>query len=306
MRLSLAARYEKVQRVGITTHPREAGVFAVVVLAGEAQQSAADYEDAITSFRQAIDRQTQNLEAISGAINCSYSMGDIRQAKQFIDLGRSVAQGNATFREMALQYELNYGDPEKVIKPRLEARDAGPDDETNWLNLASTYAAAARARTKAQDAAGPADYQQKARSTIEQAVAKFPDEPKFLAYFAKFAIESGDFPAAEQAALCFAGRPMQKGRPKTAIILCDFYDLAGKPDSAEKVLRDYPPARINHPITARTSLLNSFGQPAQQIQPLRRCSGGSPKQCGRAQRGAPEDCDSAQRPAAGRRAQGDQ
>jgi len=206
---------------------------------GQVQEAAGNYEDAISNFQQALDRQTQNLDAVRGIVDCSYALGNIEQAKRYIDLGRRVAPANESFKELALSYEMTYGDPQNVIMPRLEALKSAPDDQQTWLNLAATYVAAAEARTKAQDAAGAADDYQRARLTLSQAIAKFPDTPRFVAAFAKLALDHGDFPAAEQANLDFAARPSQKGRPQTAVMLSDFYELAGKPEQSVKVLNDY-------------------------------------------------------------------
>jgi len=48
------------------------------------------------------------------------------------------------------------------------------------------------------------------------------------------------FPAAEQAMLPLP-LSLISGTPKTAVLLSDFYELAGKPDQAAKVLGDYLP-----------------------------------------------------------------
>jgi tetratricopeptide (TPR) repeat protein len=154
-------------------------------------------------------------------------------------MGRRVAPANDSFKELALTYDLTYGDPQNVIGPRKEAMQASPDNPQAWLALASAYVAASQSRAKAQDSAAAADYNQKAKALLQQAMAKFPDDSKFVGTYAKLCVDTGDFPSAEQAMLSFTSRPEYKGRPKTAVLLSDFYELSGKPDQGAKVLSDY-------------------------------------------------------------------
>jgi tetratricopeptide (TPR) repeat protein len=214
-------------------------------LLAQVQKAQGNLDDAIANFQQALNRQTQNLEAIRGLVDCSYATGNIAQAKKYIDLGRRVAPGNDAFKELALSYELTYGDPQNVIGPRLDANQAQPENPQTWLDLASAYAAAARSRNKAQDPAAAADYNQKAKNTLQQAIARFPDDSRFVGEYARLCVQTGDFPSAEEAMLSFTGRPGLKGTPKSVNLLGDFYELAGKPDQAAKVLGDYlaSPAR---------------------------------------------------------------
>jgi predicted Zn-dependent protease len=208
-------------------------------LLAQVQQAQGNYEDAIAHFQQAIELQVQNLDAIRGLVQCSYALGNIDQAKRYIDMGRRVAPANDEFKELSLNYDLTYGDPQNVIGPRKEAMQAAPENPQTWIDLASAYVAAAQSRAKAQDSAAAADYTQKAKVLLQNAMARFPDDSKFAGTYAKLCVDTGDFPAAEQAMLSFTARPSYKGRPKTAILLSDFYELSGKPDQAAKVLSDY-------------------------------------------------------------------
>jgi tetratricopeptide (TPR) repeat protein len=206
---------------------------------GQVQKAQGNYEDAITSFQQALERQVQNLEAIRGIVDCSYAMGNVEQAKRYIDIGRRIAPSSAAFKELGLSYELTYGDPQNVIAPRLEAMQASPDDPQAWLNLANAYAAASQSRAKAQDAAAAADYSQKDKALLQQAIAKFPNDERFGVYLSKLDIQGGDFAAAERVMLDLASQPSRKGRPQTAVLLSDFYADTGKSDRALKILTDY-------------------------------------------------------------------
>jgi tetratricopeptide (TPR) repeat protein len=208
-------------------------------LLAQVQKAQGNLDDAVANFQQALNRQTQNLEAIHGLVDCSYATGNVAQAKKYIDLGRRVAPANDSFKELALSYELTYGDPQNVIGPRLEANQAHPENPQTWLDLASAYIAAGRSRSKAQDATAAADYNQKGKTTLQKAIAKFPDDPQFVGNYAKLCVETGDFPSAEQAMLNFTGGPGFKGTPRSANLLADFYELAGKPDQAAKVLSNY-------------------------------------------------------------------
>jgi tetratricopeptide (TPR) repeat protein len=206
---------------------------------GKVQKAQGKYQDAMSSFQQALQRQVQNLEAIHGMIDCAYALGDTEQAKRYIDEGRRVAPGNESFKELQLNYELTYGDPQNVIPTRLAELQAAPDVPQAWINLANAYVAAAQSRARAQDAVAASDYYQKADTLLQQAIAKWPDTTRFVVFDAKLALDRSDFPAGEKVMLAFVRQPSQMGTPRAATLLSEFYDLAGKEDLAIKAMSDY-------------------------------------------------------------------
>jgi tetratricopeptide (TPR) repeat protein len=214
---------------------------------GKAQQQEGKYREAIDNFRHAISLQTQNVDALRGLVECSYALGNNDQAKQYIDQARKVAPADQSVKDMAENYELTYGDPRNVVPELLAALQSFPQNQQNWLNLANAYIAAAKSRAKAQDNDGAADYYQKLGDLLQQGAAKFPDSSKFVVFQAKVALERGDYAGAQNVMLQFAQQPGQQGRPRTAMLLSEFYEQASKPDLATKVLSDYLAAPFQQP-----------------------------------------------------------
>jgi predicted Zn-dependent protease len=206
---------------------------------GQVQKAQQHYPEAIASYQQALQRQTQNLDAIRGIVECAYALSDTNMAKQYIDMGRRVAPGDPTMKELAINYEMTYGDPRNVIVDELAAQQAAPDDPQTWFNLIKAYLAAATSRTKAQDATGAADYNQKADDLLRRAIARWPDKSFFVTTYAKAQLDRGDYPSAEDAMLNFAQLPDEKGTAAAAYLLGEFYELAGKQDAAVSAMSDY-------------------------------------------------------------------
>ena len=73
----------------------------------------------------------QNLDALRGLVECSYAQGKNDDAKRYIDTGRRIAPNSEVFKEFELNHELNYGDPQKVIIPRMEAVKTAPESTTD-------------------------------------------------------------------------------------------------------------------------------------------------------------------------------
>ena len=206
---------------------------------GDVQRAAGRYDDAVTSYKFAQEKQVQNIDALRGLVLCDYALGKTDAAKIAILEGLKVDPQNVEFKEFELNHELIYGDPQKVIAPREAAVKATPDDPRAYLNLAATYVAAAEARDVAKDPAASAQYSASAEQILRDGLAKFPDDQRFPLAFAKVALNANDFASAEQMMLSYAARPSIKGLPQVAILLSDFYTHAGMPDQAISVLQAY-------------------------------------------------------------------
>jgi tetratricopeptide (TPR) repeat protein len=246
--LSCEARYElarnQIDQANDTAlkltreRPEFSGSWVVEGLVKDAQ---GHYDEAVTNFLQALDRQVDNIEALRGIINSYYALNKPNDAKTYIDKAQKVLPNDPTFKEMAITWETMYGDPEKAIQPRIDALTASPDDLQAWINLARTYMAVARHMADLPDAdqAKVASYYRRAADKLEEAIPKWPDDKTLNALLAGCQEKSGDYPSGEKTMLTWAARDKQKGLPSTTVILTEFYAGTGHRAAAEDVLHNY-------------------------------------------------------------------
>jgi tetratricopeptide (TPR) repeat protein len=235
---------------------------------GDVLRRQGEDEQAIHNYQLALERQTENEEAIRGLITCHYNLKQYGKpstteegrkqeatgAKKYIELGQRLFPDNPAFKEVALAWELQFGDPDKAIATREKAVKDSPDNARAWRDLCVAYLAAGQTKSGAGfpggggNDAGPAPaidekaaqvYYTKARDTLAQAAAKFPEEPGFTSQLITAHLALKDVPAAEKVMLEFTSRDQYKGKPETAMSVAEFYVRANQPEKAEKALRDF-------------------------------------------------------------------
>lgn len=245
------------------------------VVLGRVLQLKGRYDEAISAYQQAQAKQTENLDALKNLIDCyvalnrpgkpSAGVGDGEQkatdAKLYIEMGQRMYPEMPLFKELALRWEVRYGDPRKAIAPREAAVKSNPENPEAWDELGDAYVFAAKgkqgASLGAEDSASernrPAlspeeqkkqdqlsqEFLTKARDTFTQAAAKFPDLLGFSAKLADADLQLKDIPAAEKVYLDLVGKDRLKGTWDGAALLADFYVKAALPEKAEQALRQF-------------------------------------------------------------------
>jgi tetratricopeptide (TPR) repeat protein len=204
----------------------------------QVQQAAGRIEDAANNYRQALERQSQNVEAIRGMIACMAQLNRPDELKRYIDMGRRIAPGDATFLENELNWEVVYGDPRKAITSREQAVRNRPDNPQNWISLGLAYATAARSRTSAPDEASARSFLTKARDTFAEAAKQFPENPSIISGYADISLLLGESQAAEQAILAYSRLEKNRDNASIPLFVSEFYTRANRPQAAERVLRD--------------------------------------------------------------------
>ncbi len=232
------------------------------VLLGQTQQARQKYDDAIAAYNAALDKQTENLDALRGLIDCSYAKNDPGKASNpatgqkatgarlYIEMGQRIFPYSPLFKELDLRWQIAFGNPEKAIEPRAQAVKDHPDLASNYSDLAQAYVTASEPRK--EDAPGkPVDtnaqnantklYLGKARDVLKQAVAKFPEENRFYQMLIDVQLRLGtdaDIADAEKSLGTFLSLPANKNDAKVPATYADFYLRAQKPDKAIKVLTE--------------------------------------------------------------------
>lgn len=209
------------------------------VILGMVKQTQGHFDEAVTNYSQALDRQVDNAEAFRGIVDCYYQLNQPDQAKKYIDQAQRVLPNEPLFKELGITWETRFGDPEKAIQPRIDELTAAPDEERNWYNLARTYMAVANAKHLAKDDTAAQGFYRNAADKLAEGLPKWPDDGAYVALLAAAQSRSGDFGGAEKAVLTWAGRDLQKGKADTALTVAEFYVATNHYPQAETTLRDY-------------------------------------------------------------------
>jgi predicted Zn-dependent protease len=201
---------------------------------GLATLAEGKYRDAVNAYTAAIERQGRNYEALRGLIEAYYKLNDTDEAKNVLDRAREMFPNDVPLRELALNHEMNYGDPRKVVAERERIYKENPDLPGNAMALADAYL-----RTL-NDAAPDASKQTiaKARKVLEDGMKKWPDNVAFQVPLAQVMLAQDDFTGGEKILKAYAARNDVTDKAQANLTLADYYVRAGKPNMAEQALRD--------------------------------------------------------------------
>jgi tetratricopeptide (TPR) repeat protein len=207
------------------------------IMLGDAYKANGQYDQALQNYRQALDRQTVNADALSGEIDCYIALHDLDTAASTIATARRLFPNNQTFRTTELNYKLTYGNPEEVVAELQKNLDANPDDKNSYLMLVEACLRTAEARSAGNADNGPRPFMNTARDVLAKALAKWPDDPQFVPLMAQVEQGSGDFASALKLLNDFAALPAWKNRAEPQLFLADLYNRAGETPETEAALR---------------------------------------------------------------------
>ncbi len=207
---------------------------------GQSQQALGQFEDAVPNFNNAKERQPNNAEAYRGLIDCYY------QLKRPDDAGRTIKEAiNAVrtapeFKEMQLQHEMAYGQPENVIANREQAVKDAPDSPAALMSLGQAYASVARVKGAKPATEKEADqWLEKSRAIMAKGAEKFPDQIQFTVVYASLSQLLKKSGEGEKLWKTTLGSDPWKDKPQAISAFADFYARDKRMDEAEKVLRTY-------------------------------------------------------------------
>ena len=202
------------------------------IFLGQAQQAARQYNDAISSYGVALDKQSENPEAIAGVIACYLQMNKPTDALRYIERGRTAHPNNAFFREQWKAYMMRWGNPAEVIEPAKADRDANPTDPNRWIALGRAQYAAAR---KGDDKS--AKYAADAKATFTEARNKWPGEKVLWAFLSEISDFTKDASGGEALLKQMIARPEFKDSPEPTLMLADHYLRQNNPAQAEATMK---------------------------------------------------------------------
>jgi predicted Zn-dependent protease len=207
-------------------------------LLGQSLAASGHPEEAVAEFNNALSRKQNNFDALAGLIKAYLQLNQIDQAEKAIATARGLFPGSVTFREMALDDELNHSDhPENVVKERAAILEANPNDVANYVGLATAALRVGEIRLQS-DPESSRQFVDQARDVLQKAFARWPHDVPVVGFLAQIAQYRGDPVAAEKLLTDLAAAPELASKPQPSQLLYNFYAQTGKPDLALQALRD--------------------------------------------------------------------
>jgi tetratricopeptide (TPR) repeat protein len=220
---------------------------------GDALADLGRYDDASSKYLQAMDKQGSDPSALRGLINCSYAVNKLDDAKRYIEEARQQFPTDPAFRDMEVQHELRYGDPDSVIPSLLDQVKQHPDQQQSYRLAADALARSAAIKAEHADVDGANQRLAQAHDLLVQATARWPDEVAFAAALSQNCVQQQDMPGAEAALTTLAARPMWQGQPAPQVALADMYIAARRSADAEAPLR-LAMSRMKDPVPVAIKL----------------------------------------------------
>ncbi|HZZ43904.1 MAG TPA: tetratricopeptide repeat protein [Tepidisphaeraceae bacterium] len=207
------------------------------VTLAQAQQANGHLDQAVQAYQRALDKQSDNADAMRGLIDCYYMQGKPDDALRYIVQARRTFPTNVYFKDVELRHALQYGDPDQAVAQWEDERKQNPDSRSNWQNLAQADWRALTTHVQKNDAEGAKKYGDALLALTNDGIKKWPDERLFYAYQADLAALRGDLNTGVAALKQLAAQPAWAGKPEPLLLLSDYYQHAGKLAEAEASAR---------------------------------------------------------------------
>lgn len=197
-------------------------------------------EEASSRYVQVIDRQSNNIDAVRGMIECLRQLGRFERAKPYIDIGRRLRPEDRAFRQLELSWEIAFGDPRKLIESRKQFVEADPSVAEHWRSLGVAYSGSVR---RIESEGGPESEREKylslAAETFGKAAERFPDQPDFVEFQADTLRQLKRTAEGVAAIKRFMALPEQRDKPTGVLMLATLYARDGRAIAAINDLQDF-------------------------------------------------------------------
>jgi tetratricopeptide (TPR) repeat protein len=204
---------------------------------GQISEIQGTYDDAMVDYTSALERQSNNYDAIHGLITCSYALNRPDDAKKYIIQGLSKDPQNQTLRNLLIDNVLTYGNPPDAVSLLQEEINRNPDNPQLYSELGEVYVRVARIADQQLHHDQATALLQNAVDMLQGAVAKWPDDAGLYLVLTDAALAARQPADAERILQTWAKLPAWKLRPEPYLRLADLYERTGHPDAAESQLR---------------------------------------------------------------------
>lgn len=222
----------------------------------QARHAQGRLEEAITHYRRALDKQSNNADALRGLLACHNALKNVAAAEAVIREARRVLPNDPYFIEAELDHKEQYGDPAEVLPARLAAVERNPKDRRAVADLGQAYQKAANyALEKRNDERKRREYLQAALKTYRNAAETWPDELSFFGAIADVQLAMNDVAGAEKTLREAADRDGWRDRPEPHSMLAQLFARTGRLSDAEGQLREAV-IKSSGSLPARLQLVN--------------------------------------------------
>lgn len=251
-RLAMARKdYKQAEQIGGDLTSQMPEFAQSWVSLGQALQAQGRFNEALSKYLAALDRQSDNMDAIRGSTQCYLATNRPQAAHDTIVDALKQFPNSADLKEQLTQWQLTYGDPADALPAREGAVKDQPDNPNARTALAVAYLRVAQVMDDKTPGSGQS-YISKARDVYEQAVKKWPDQSIFYARLADIDLTNNQPAAAEAVIKELAARPAWKDKPQPLLMLAQLYQREKQNDSAEKALRSaYAMAKDNFDVQSQ-------------------------------------------------------
>ncbi len=206
------------------------------VVRGQAEQGLSRYDNAITSYSRALEKQADNFEALDGLIQCHVAIGQIASARACAR--RDMGTSNATyFTELDRRLEELYGDPMSATAARERAAREAPDSREARLALVQNYLSVSDNLAGRTDRAGAQAYLLRAQTALEAMLAKWPDDLQVVARLSELFERQSKGSDALRLLQSFASRDAWKDKPQPWLMIAQIQVRARNVTQAEEAFQ---------------------------------------------------------------------
>jgi len=195
------------------------------------------YAMARDNYAKVLQRQPGNAEALRGMIECSSELQQDDAVRQYLRQAMSVLPNDPVIRNMSLRHEELSGRAEKVVPQRRQILQERPDLLDNWLSLALSCLRAGDTRRRL-GLGGFETFYEQARQVLQDAKARWPDEPSLYARQADALLALGKAEEGITAIRELGTRPAWKDKPEPSLMLGQFCWRLGKLPQAEEAIKE--------------------------------------------------------------------
>lgn len=249
------------------------------VIMGQVQQAMGQADAAVVSYQKALDRQSNNFDALRGIVESYLALNQINSAEDFVRQGMRDARLATFFEEVQRRIIEHHRDPRLVTPSREKAIEQNPDVPRGYVALADNQIRVANWLVKNKnDAAGIKDADaamNRATETLRKAAGRWPDDIVLVGRLAEMYLRLEKFDEAVAAIKTLAGRERWNDKPEPHQLLANLHLRTGKPESAIKANEEMETAlaKSNNSFAVRQQMVTFYlqtGQVERGIELLRK------------------------------------
>ena len=202
---------------------------------GQALQANRKFDEATEAYLRVLDKQATNLDAYRGLIESYYAQARYDDAGRHLAEARNRMPNDQLLRQMEIDHELRYGQPEKVIGLLETQAAASQNRPETWLALGRAYEKILQ-RKAAKSDPDVVKWAAKLKSHYSKAFERWPGNTEIAGRLADACLITNSPDDAETVLKGHLATVPDRVEP--VLMLAEFYVRTVRPGHAEQTLRD--------------------------------------------------------------------